>query len=257
MKSTPLTLTMIALFISANIWSQNAKEISKKTLDLTSVDAMEMTSTLSIYDAKGKERVKQTATASKRFGETTKIITRFVSPADVKGIGLLIYDNEDKDDEMWIYLPALRKVRRIVSSEKGKSFMGSEFSNADMSKPNPDDYTYNLIGSEQYKGNDCWQIESIPINEDIADKNGFSKKIAWINKISFQTYKVVYYDFDNEPYKEMLLSKYEEAGKGKFMIRKMEILNLQNGRKSVLTIDQLQMGSAIGENSFTPAALEK
>jgi outer membrane lipoprotein-sorting protein len=257
MKSTSLTLTIIALFISTNIWSQDAKEINKKTIDLTKIDAMEMTSTLRIYDAKGRERVKQTATAYKRFGETTKIITRFVSPADVKGIGLLIYDNENKDDNMWIYLPTLRKVRRIVSSEKGKSFMGSEFSNADMSKPNLDDYTYNLIGSEQYEGKDCWQVESIPINEDIADENGFSKKVAWINKLNFQTYKVVYYDFDNEPYKEMLLRKYEEAGQGKFIIRKMEILNLQNGRKSILTIDQLQMGSALTENSFTPAALEK
>jgi len=257
MKTKQLVFTTIMLFISAAIWSQDAKEISKKALDLTKVDAMEMTSTLRIYNDKGRERVKQTATASKKFGETTKIITRFVSPADVKGIGLLIYDNEDKDDEMWIYLPALRKVRRIVSSEKGKSFMGSEFSNADMSMPNLDDYTYNIIGSEQYVGKDCWQIESIPVNEDIADENGFSKKTAWINKLNFQTYKVVYYDFDNEPYKEMLLDKYEEAGKGKFMIRKMEILNLQNDRKSVLTIDQLQMGSSLTENSFTPAALEK
>lgn len=257
MKSTPLTLTIIALFISTSIWSQDAKEISKKALDLTKIDAMEMATTLRIYDAKGRERVKQTATASKKFGETTKIITRFVSPADVKGIALLIYDNEDKDDEMWIYLPALRKVRRIVSSEKGKSFMGSEFSNADMSKPNLDDYTYNIFGSEQFENQDCWQIESIPINEDVADENGFSRKVAWINKLNFQTNKVVYYDFDDEPYKEMILNKYEEAGKGKFMIRKMEILNLQNGRKSVLTIDQLQMGSTLTENSFTPAALEK
>ncbi len=257
MKSITFLALILTICSMPEMYSQDAKEISEKSLELTRVDAMEMTSTLTIIDQKGRERVRQTTTASKKFGETTKIITKFISPADVKGTGLLVYDHKNQDDDMWIYLPALRKVRRIVSSEKGKSFMGSEFSNADMSAPKIDDYQYKILGSVNFEGKDCWQIESIPVNQQIADDMGFSKKISWVDKGFFFTCKNVFYDYDGEVFKEILLSQYEEIDDGKYMVRKMEALNLQNDRKSVMTIDKLQKGSALTENSFTPAALEK
>ena len=85
----------------------------------------------------------------------------FTSPADVRGTAMLIYDYENKDDDMWIYMPAIRKIRRIVSSEKGKNFMGSEFTNADMSKPNMNDFDYRILSSETYSGDE--RLECFPI----------------------------------------------------------------------------------------------
>jgi hypothetical protein len=257
MKSITLLMLIFTMYHIPVLYSQDAKEISEKSMELTRVDAMEMISTLTIMDAKGNERVRQTTTASKKFGETTKIITKFIAPADVKGTGLLVYDYKNKDDDMWIYLPALRKVRRIVSSEKGKSFMGSEFSNADMSAPKIDDYAYKIMGEETYEGRACWKIESTPVDDQLADDLGFSKKVSWVDKDSYFTYKNVFYDFDSEILKEIILSDYEEIDDGKYMVRKMEATNLQNDRKSVMTIDKLQKGSNLTENSFTPAALEK
>lgn len=257
MKLQSVILILIAVLTAPVLCAQNAKEIGKKALDVTQIDAMEMVSTLRIYDPKGRERVRQISTASKKFGETTKVITKFIAPADVKGIGILVNDYDDKEDDMWIYLPALRKVRRIVSSEKSKSFMGSEFSNADMSKPNINDYTFTLIGTELYVGEDCWIIESVPKNDDIINELGFSRKVTLIAKANYCTYKVIYYDADDELHKKMLISGYEEVGNGKFMARQMEVNNFQNGRKSVLTIDKLQMGSTLTENNFTPAMLTK
>jgi len=254
---TKYLIAIIILLIATTVSAQDAKEISKKALDVTDVDAMEMTSTLKIYDAKGRERIRETVTASKKFEKVTKIITKFTAPADVKGIGLLVYDYDDKNDDMWIYLPAIRKIRRIVSSEKGKSFMGSEFSNADMSKPNLNDYSYELLGTETYNGKECWKIQSIPVNDDIAYDYGFFRKIALIDKNTNFTYKVTYYDLNGDSYKEMIISGYKEVTNGKYLARNMEIDNLQNGRKSVLTIDRLQSGSNLSENSFTPATLEK
>lgn len=257
MKSITLLMLVFTICWIPEMYSQEAKEISEKSLELTRVDAMEMISTLTIMDAKGGERVRQTTTASKKFDETTKIITKFISPADVKGTGLLVYDHKNQDDDMWIYLPALRKTRRIVSSEKGKSFMGSEFSNADISAPKLDDYQYQILGEVTFDGKDCWQIESIPINDQIADDLGFSKKVSYVDKVALFTYKNIFYDFDGEVFKEILLSEYEEMDDGKYMVRKMIAINLQNDRKSVMIIDKLQKGSDLTENSFTPAALEK
>ncbi len=257
MKTKCLILSIVLMLATVTAHAQDAREITRKAMDVTDIDAMEMTSTLKIYDAKGRERTRETVTASKKFGDVTKIITKFTAPADVKGVGLLVYDYKDKNDDMWIYLPGIRKVRRIVSSEKGKSFMGSEFSNADMSRPNLNDFTYKILGTGNYDGKECWKIESVPINDDIAYDNGFSRKTALVDKSTYFTYKVSYYDLNDELQKEMTISNYEEVGNGKYLARNMEMVNLQNGRKSILTIDRLQNGSNLSENSFTPAALEK
>lgn len=245
------------ILLSLTAAGQDAKEITQKAIDKTRIDAMEMTTTLKIYDAGGRERERQTVIASKKFGNTTKAITRFIAPADVKGTSILIYDYDDQDDDMWIYMPALRKTRRIVSSEKGKSYMGSEFSNADMSTPSLDDFTYKLLGSINYEGNDCWQIEAVPVNDDVADENGYSKRISLVGKNTYLNYKNTFYDFDGVPFKEITMEQYEEIEDGKYMMRKMEAKNLENGRYSVMTIDKLQKGSALTENSFAPSALEK
>ena len=93
---------------------------------------------------------------------------------------MLIVDNKDVQDDMWIYLPALKKTRRIVSTEKGKSFMSSEFSNADMSSSSNSDFTIRHM-PESGK-NDTWIIESVPVSEDKADEYGFSRKITFLDK---------------------------------------------------------------------------
>jgi uncharacterized protein len=252
------TLLVVAgLLASILSYSQDAREITKKANDITRLDAIELTSTLKIYDAKGRERVRQTASAYKKFGDVTKSITRFTSPADIKGTGILIYDYDNRDDDMWIYMPALRKTRRIVSSDKGKSYMGSEFSNADMSLPSLDDFTYKLLGSEIYEGKDCWKIEATPVNDDIADNNGYSKRVSLVEKSTYFNMKNTFFDFDDVLFKEILVGRYDEVDKGKYIIRSMEANNLDNGRRSVMTIDKFQKGSSLSESSFAPSALEK
>ncbi len=249
---TKIFLTSIMLIIVFILKAQDAKTISKKAMDAVSMDAMEMVSTLKIYDNKGNMRTRQVATAVKKFGNTSKTIIKFLAPADVKGTAMLIYDYENKSDEMWIYMPAIRKTRRIVSSEKSKSFMGSEFSNADMSKPNLDDFNYKLLGTEQINGKDCRKIEMIPINEAIEEENGFSKKISWIEKSNNLTQKVAYYDLDGTLHKIMTLKNYKPLG-NKYIAYSMEIKNVQTGRKSVLSIDKFQQGSSMNEMNFSPA----
>jgi len=259
MKTIKNILLLIFTLSSTIVLSQNAKEISKKASDAVDLDAMEMISTLKIYDTKGNIRTRQTATATKKFGQVSKTLLRFLAPADVKGTGMLIYDYENKSDEIWIYMPAIRKTRRIINSEKSKSFMGSEFTNADMSKPNLNDYRYKLLGIENFNGAACWKIHFEPINENIEDENGFSKKIAWINKKNNLVQKVEYYDLDGELHKIMLIKNYKlvDTAKKRYFAYYMEIKNVQTGRKSTLKIDKFQMGSSMKESNFSPASLSK
>ena len=218
---------------------------------------MEMTLTLKIYDAKGRERTRQITTASKKFNAINKTILKFTAPPDVKGTAMLIFDYNSKADDMWMHMPAIRKTRRIVSSEKGKSFMGSEFTNADMSKPNMNNFNYKILASETYKGHSCWKIETKCKDDDIEDENGYSKKIAWIEKGTYLCHKIEFYDFSGELHKKQTIEHYKKQSNGKYFAFYMKMENKQNGRKSIMTINKFQIGSSLTESKFTPAMLEK
>jgi hypothetical protein len=251
------TIMLAAALIPAAGFAQTAREISDKASAVIDYQAMEMVTTLKIYDAKGSERVRQITTATKKFGETSKTMIKFISPADVKGTAMLIYDYENTADDMWIYMPALRKTRRIVSTEKGKNFMGSEFTNADMSKPNMNDFQYKILGTETYEGKECWKVESACGSGTIASENGYSKKISYIEKTTYLCHMIEYYDLNGELNKTQSIRDYRKQANGKYFSYQMEMKNEQNGRKSILFIDKFQTGSNLPESAFTAAMLEK
>ena len=265
LRKITITLAAISLcFLFTNLAptaNYDAREIMDQAREASKLSGLEAVSTLKIYDAKGRERIRQTSMASREFdkGATMKRIIRFLSPAELKGTGMLIYDYQEENDDMWIYMPALRKTRRIVSSEKSKSFMGSEFSNSDMSAPNLDDFDYTLLGSESADGCDCWMIESIPINEDIMDEMGFDRKITWIGKKDYVLRKAEYYNENNELFKEMRAGEVkpiDPSGK-KHMAMYMEMVNKENGRRSVMTMDKIQYNPDVKQDYFTLSYLEK
>ncbi len=275
MKATRYSKSVIGLaaglLAAAGFWYQaasaraeeklTARQIMEKMADNRRVEGSEAVTTMTIYNAKGEKRVRQIAMATKLYdnGKTEKKLNRFLSPADVKGTGLLTYDYEVKDDDIWLFMPALRKTRRIVSSEKSKNFMGSEFAYADMNIPNLDDYSYKILKEEKLGGADCWVVQSTPKNEDIADENGYSKQIAWIGKKDFTARKVVYYDLDGSVLKEMNASKVEQIdSEGKhFRPKKMEMVNKQNQRRTTMTFDKLVVSKDVKDEYFTTRYLER
>jgi outer membrane lipoprotein-sorting protein len=257
MKIKNILTVVSLLFATSAIFAQTAREISDKAINIIDFEAMEMTMTLKIFDAKGRERIRQITSANKKFGEINKTIMKITAPADVKGTAILIFDYKNKDDDMWIYMPALRKTRRIVSSEKSKSFMSSEFTNADMSKPNMNDFDYTILSSETYKGHSCWRIETRCKDEDIEDQNAFSKRIAWIEKETYLCHKIEFYDLSGELHKIQSIEQYEKQSNGKYFAFYMKMENTQNGRESIMTINKFQIGSTLTESTFTPAMLEK
>lgn len=261
MKNTlVISLCMIFCFFSFTMYGQpSAKEIMQKSRDVSKIPGMETVNTLKILDPKGRERIREMSLVSKLDdnGKTEKRIIRFIAPAEVKGTGMLIYDYDIQSDDMWIYMPALRKTRRIVSGEKNQSFMGSEFSNADLAAPNTDNFNYKILGSEMVDGTDCWKIESLPLNEEIADETGNSKQIIWIGKKDNVNRKVEYYDLDGELFKIMISSDVRKITEGKYMAAIMQMENVQNGRKSVFSMGEIKYNPGVKEEYFTVAYLEK
>lgn len=238
-----------------------AEQIVDRSFKATKLDGSEATSTMTIMDKKGRERVRKIALVTKLFdnGATEKRLIRFLSPADVKGTGLLTFDYEKEDDDMWLFMPALRKTRRIVSSEKSKNFMGSEFSYADMTPPTLEDFAYKILGEEEVGGVLCWKIEMVPKDDDIADENGFSKRIGFIAKKDFVIRKAIYYDLDGELHKELAVKEVREVDSKNHKYRPMHMImvNIQNERKSILIVNEIQFNPNIKDEYFTTRYLER
>ena len=238
-----------------------AREIIDKSDEVSKLKGSEAVSTMTIFDAKGRERVRKVAQITKLYdnGNTEKKLVRFLSPADVKGTGLLTFDYKKKDDDIWLFMPALRKTRRIISTEKAKNFMGSEFSYSDMSPPVLDDFNYKRLADEKCGEEDCWKVEMIPANEKAAEENGFSKKISLIGKKDYVLRKAVYYDLNAELHKEMNVLKIKELDKANKKYRPVHLTmdNKQNGRKSVLVINKIEFSPGVKDDYFTTRYLER
>ncbi len=257
MKISKILMSLVLFLLSSSLIAQNANEISSKAMDNINIGNMEIAATIHIRDGKGNDRERKIVIASKKFGDVYKRIIRFTAPADVQGTALLVHDFEDKADNMWIYMPALRNVRRIVSNEKGKNFMGSEFTNADMSKPNDEDFTNKIVGSEKVNGRDCWKVESEGKTNAIKAENGFSRRVAYIDKANYLCYKIEYFDLRGNLHREQTISEYRKQPDGKYFAFKMSMKNVKNGRVSDMHITKYQPSSSLPESAFAPTALGK
>ena len=252
----PIIITLLfVFFLFPYSKAQNAREIIKKSSDAIYLETMEMTITLKIFDSKGNVRERKVANSSKKFGETIKTKILFLSPADVAGTTMIIYDYEKKDDDMWIYLPSMRNTRRIVSSDKGKNFMGSEFANSDLSKPDSDDFNYRILESKKIDEKDCWQIESVCLNENVEKEKGYKKSISFIEKTHFLPLVINYYDTKGLLFKTMTFRDYRPTAQGKYFAFGMEKKNVRNGRKSEMRVDEFKPGARLVESDFSITSL--
>jgi hypothetical protein len=135
--------------------------------------------------------------------------------------------------------------------------MGSEFTNADMSKPSRIDFDYQTVGSEIYNDRSCWKIESKCKTEAIQNENGFSRCVSFIDKANYLCYKVEFYDFEGKLHRVQTIDNYKKQANGKYFAYKMAMENVQTGRKSEMITNRFQAGSQLSESVFAPAALEK
>jgi hypothetical protein len=254
MKHNLLMFTLSLLRISAQ--QPDASEIMSRSRELTLTGSMSANIHMSITEKNGTLRSRTLAMATKTFedGQEKRFI-KFLEPADVKGTAMLIIDNKNIADEMWIYLPALKKTRRIVSSEKGKSFMSSEFSNADMSSPTLSDFNNkHLEGSGK---SDQWIIESTPTSEDKADEYGYIRKISYISADRYQVQKMEFYNFDNELFKIIEIKAIYPLKDGKFIVKNMLANNLLTGRKSEIELTNIAVGGSVDDAVFSLQNLER
>jgi hypothetical protein len=214
-----------------------------------------------LIDKRGKQRKRTIRAFSKDQGADEYVLIYFLSPADVKDTGMLTYDYDDpeKDDDQWLYLPALKKVKRIASSKKNGSFMGSDFSYADMTSRPLEHYEYTLMKEGEVNGVNVWQIEAIPNNEDEISETGYSKSVLFVRQDNYVVIRAVHWVKDGARLKYMDVKKLEKID-GIWVPTEMH-MTTKKGKttlhKTILTATDVRFNQALDEQHFTTRQLEK
>lgn len=164
-----------------------AREIMQRVEDVDQGDNRTALMEMILIDKQGKERLREIQTYQKDKGEDTYRLMFFRHPADVKDTAFLTYDYDapEKDDDQWLYLPALKKTKRIASSDKSGSFMGSDLNYADMTSRNLEDYDFTLKKEMAVRGKDVWVIASVPRSKDVIDETGYTKSLLFVRQDNY------------------------------------------------------------------------
>ncbi len=188
--SNTINITIFSILISGTImlpekvFALNGREIMEKVNARDTGDRSITEMEMILIDKKGKKRVRKLKTFGLEKGKDSLSLMFFLSPADVRNTGFLTfdYDESGKDDDQWLFLPALRKTKRIAAGDKSGSFMGSDLNYSDMTSPDLDLYDYTLMKETEVKGHKVWQIKSVPKSKDEAKKSGYSKSVIFIRQ---------------------------------------------------------------------------
>ncbi len=218
---------------------------------------MEMT----LIDKRGKTRVRKITTFMKDFGEDTYRILFFKSPADVKDTGFLTYDYDDneKDDDQWLYLPALRKTKRIATSDKSGSFMGSDFNYSDMTSKDLEDYDFKLLKEGEVRGAKVWLIESTPRSRDVIDETGYTKSVIFVRQDNYFVVRLVHWVHGGNRLKYLDVVKLEQID-GVWTGLEVTMTTKQGKKtlhKTVLKYSGVKYNQNHDDNMFTIRRLEK
>ena len=162
----------------------SAREIMQRVEDRDDGDLQTSDMEMILIDKSGYERVRQLRSFGRDVGEDTQSIMFFLSPADVVDTGFLTYDYDDpeRDDDQWLYLPALKKSKRIASRDKSGSFMGSDFNYADMADRELERYDFELMGEVEIGGQACWQIKEVPRTREEIRRTGYKQSVLFVRQ---------------------------------------------------------------------------
>ena len=185
-------------------------------------------------------------------GDGDKSMTIFDKPRDVKGTALLSFTHKEGADDQWLYLPALKRVKRIASDNKSGPFMGSEFAYEDITSQEVEKYTYKFLKDDTLDGMDVFVFERYPVDR----KSGYTRQIIWMDKKNYKERKIEYYDRKNSLLKTLLFTDYDQYGKF-WRAQNMDMENHQTGKSTSLLQTNFQFNVGLTERDFDKNSLKR
>lgn len=254
MKS--LIILSTALILSFSLWAESgnkALDIAKANEQYNSGFKGEMSAIImTLINAHGdKIKRKMKAFTKERKNEGDYSINEFLWPADVKGTKLLTHAYKDKSDDQWLYMPAIKRVKRISSRNKSGSFMGSEFSYEDMGSQEPEKFKFKYLELTDVGGRKTHKMERIPTDK----YSSYSKQIVYEDLEYRMPTKVEYYDKKGELLKVAEFSNFKKLYKNMYRAMKIHMKNVQTKKESILEWKKRKLGVKLPKSRFQSTKL--
>jgi len=250
----PLSVAFIFALAVIPAWPQepSGPDVAQNVHDRNVGDDMTCSQTMELIPASGQPRVRKlTVTGADRDGLRRSLL-RFTSPADIEGTGFLAMEDGQGGTEQFLYLPALKRSRRIVAGQKGRSFVNTDFTYEDMERRPVDDSEHRVTGEEAVGGVACWILESRPKPEA---ESQYSLIRAWVARDMHLPLRVDFFKKGKEPTKRYTVLQLENIQEI-WTETKVVMEDLESGHRTVLTTSEVRYNTGVAESAFSTQALE-
>ncbi|MBI5634547.1 MAG: outer membrane lipoprotein-sorting protein [Nitrospirae bacterium] len=252
-----LVMLLVALLLPLEVFAVTADEVMKKSQAAFLYPGKDFKARvmMKLVSKGGQERVREMTMLRKNFGESggdQKYFIYFFQPADVKDMTFMVYKYPRKDDDRWLFVPAISMVRRIAAQDKRSSFVGSDFTYEDVSGRDIEDDTHAISKEEKLGARDCYVIKSTPKTADV----DYGYKLAWIDKTNSLPIKEEYYDKRGELYRTFTAEEIKDV-KGLPTITKRTMKNLQSGHKTEVTYIKTDYNVGLEDSLFSERFLKQ
>jgi len=210
--------------------------------------------TMLLRNKHGKESLRNMRTRSLEVaGDGDKTMIIFDQPRDVKGTALLTFSHKIEADDQWLYLPALKRVKRISSRNKSGPFMGSEFAYEDLASQEVEKYTYRYVKDDILDGQAMFIVERDPVDEN----SGYKRQLIWIDQAEYRPIKIEFYDRKDSLLKTLNFTGYVQYLDQYWRAREMYMENHQTGKSTLLTWEDYQFRLDLDDSDFTNNSLKR
>ena len=208
---------------------------------------------MDLINKAGQKRLRELTMLRKDYqeGGEQKYFTYFHKPSDVKDTTFMVYKYPDRDDDRWIFIPAINLVKRIAANDKYSSFVGSDFTYEDVSGRKPEEDTHLLLREDKLDGRSCFVVESIPKASSV-----YTKRISWIDKTNFLPLKEEFYDKQNELYRQFEALVVKDIN-GIPTITKRVMRNIKTGHRTEVTFETVEYNLGIEDDVFSERYLRR
>lgn len=248
------------LLMPAVAFALTADEIAQRVDTRDDGDKLISTMKMTLIDKNGNQRIRVMKNHSMDKENGTHNVIFFLSPADVRNTAFLTYDYDDskQDDDQWLYLPALQKTKRIASSDKSSSFMGSDFTYSDMTTRDISDYSYRIVKESTVREHNVWVMESVPKTEKTLEETSYKKSYMFVRQDNFVVVRALHILQEKGKKKYLDVKKLERID-GIWVATEIEMKTTQDKKllhKTILTLSDVKFNQDLDSSFFTVRRIE-
>ena len=242
-----LALALALTFSTSTLLSQSdARALVEEAQRRAESKSQRYEGLLQVLDNKGKVADKRWLFMRLGSHGRSKAVLRFLAPAEVKDVALLIVNHPDRASDQWMWTPALQRERRIALQDRSTRFFGTDFSFEDLEERDVDQYNYRLVGEETVDGAACWRVESTPSKNKISQ---YTKADVWIRQDTYAFAQVESY-VKTDLVRRLKYSDFAQA-QGIWTARRLEMTDLRRKSRTILTLQKLEYNVPLREEEFT------